>query len=282
MLSKLERCLLWAVAFGVLFAAPATASIITITGADEDSQYVGAGTGDPLAGLMTFTLDGDDSGFVSAVDGAGDLTGTGFDPANISATEVRAWFSVELGPNQNPSPGNGGPFDPATDNVNKARFLGNGADFSIFTVVDPLTPGGSNTPDEMLLIFDIDFVDVTASTKAQGLFDTDGSVSLGDPTETATSSSLTLVGGTMAAAFGGVGSSARLSVTYASLSNPILKGGDRNGYLNDDFTSGISVPGQAPTWTLTIIPIPEPGTASLLGLSLLVITGLARRQSSRH
>lgn len=73
MLSNVGRCSLWIAAIALLGSAPAVASPITITGLDEQSQYIGAGSADPSAGLMTFTFGGDDSGIVNVVDGASTL-----------------------------------------------------------------------------------------------------------------------------------------------------------------------------------------------------------------
>ena len=108
-----------ALAAVVLLAAPATALEIHIGGVDAETQYTGAGVtgaGASQAGVLTFYdalngMNSPDFGVVDSEDLAGfDLIGgiVGFE-AILSAT------------------GNdGNPFDPATDNLRKARFVGTG------------------------------------------------------------------------------------------------------------------------------------------------------------
>ena len=166
-------------------------------------------------------------------------------------------------------------FDPATDNIKQAIFLGAalGPDMIFYDPTDNTT---------VLLAFELNFIEVTqASRETAG--NPEGTILLGDPSENAVSSKLVLVGGTLNQMVGGVGSEARLQLLMDSLTPAILAKADFSGYLNSNFLSGAGGAPVLPTvWDLTIIPIPEPSTAGLLGFSLLGLLAIARRNARRN
>ena len=240
-----------------VFALPSVASALLfhIGGTDAESQYTGAGTGHADAGILTF----DDS-----------LNGNNNpEPGVVTSSDIAAFlglsvaFEVVLGPDRRI----GGAFDPATDNLKLARFVGTGGnEFRFFD--------GAMT----LLSFDISYIDVSNATTAFAGVDPDGSITLGDPTETSTSSLLTVSGGSLNQLVGGVGTEARLQVQFVTITPAILNNANFKGYLNDNFSSGFGAqPISASTWDLTIIP--EPSTAALMGFALLGLVAAARRQS---
>jgi hypothetical protein len=251
-------CALLAALVGWLVAAPtAGAAVITIGGIDTESQYTGAGTPSADAGILTF----DDQ--LNGMNVAEPGVVTSSDIAALVGKSVA--FEVILGATQQ----NGDPFDPVTSSVRQARFLGTSShDFRIY----------DNLTATTLLAFDIVHIDVTNATRAITGLDPDGSITLGDPTATATSSLLLISGGTLNAVAGGIGTPARLQVQFITLTPPILVKADFTGYLNGNFTSGFGAsPVSTSTWDLTIIP--EPSTAALVGFSLLGMVAVARRRS---
>lgn len=284
---RLER-LIAAAAGAILIGAsgPAFAGPVTIQGDDIESKY------ESSSELIRFNTNGDPSGIATTIDA---YSGTGFE--DLTDNTTRSWLNIQLGPTQNPIAGDGvSPFDPAstgTDgNVKRARFEGvdGMADFAIFKVdagLDGIVdPTESNSPTDFLLLFDIEFIDVTGATKRETtgggtiVIDPDGSITLGDPSINATSSRLTIIGGSLANQFGGIGTEARLSVKFETLDPAILSNSDFRGYLGSDFTSGVGATPVVPTrWELTIVP--EPGTAALVGLGLAGLSFVRRRGSRR-
>jgi hypothetical protein len=246
-----------ALALSLVSGAPAQAISLHIGGVDAESQYTGAGTGNADAGILTF----DDS--LNAMNDPEPGVVTSSDIAALIGKSVA--FEVILGPTKP----NGNPFDPAIDNVKKARFLGTGGfGFRIYDNVTATT----------LLAFDVVHIDVTNATTAFLPIDPDGSITLGDPTIGATSSLLLISGGTLNNLAGGIGTEALLQIQFVTLTPAINTTADFKGYLNDNFTSGFgSPPVSTSHWNLTIIP--EPSTATLLGFSLLGLIGVARRRS---
>jgi hypothetical protein len=252
-----SRALLAALVVWLAATPTAGAAVISMGGIDTESQYTGAGTGSGDAGILTF----DDA--LNGMNAAEPGVVTTSDIAALIGKSVA--FEVILAATQP----NGDPFNPLTDNVKNARFLGTGP--SDFRIYDNLT---STT----LLAFNIIHIDVTNATKAVAGLDPDGSITLGDPTETATSSLLVISGGTLNNLAGGIGTQARLQVQFVTLTPAILVKADFSGYLNDNFTSGFgAAPVSTSTWDLTIIP--EPSTAALVGFSLLGLVAIARRRS---
>jgi hypothetical protein len=250
----------------LLIAVPAAALEIHIGGVDANSQYtgfVGAPTG---AGIFTF----DDQFNQMNTPELGRVTSYDLPALNLiqGPNQAKVNFEAILGPVSQ----QGLNFNPATDNVKQAIFLGtSGTDFYILDPIDNTT---------VLLAFELNFIEVTGATKAVAGVDPDGSILLGDPTVTATSSKLVLTGGTLANLVGGIGTQARLEILMGTLTPPILTRGNFSGYLNTDFLSGVgSAPVATTVWNLTIVP--EPSTAALLGFSLLGILAVARRRLPR-
>jgi hypothetical protein len=247
----------------LLIAAPTAAATIHIGGVDVETQYTGAGvTGahSDQAGILTFddALNGMNSPELGVVDSE--------DLAGFDLIGARVGFEAILSAMGN----NGQPFNAAIDNMRNARFVGTaGADLWI------LDPNDNTT---VLLRFELSHIDVTAADLDTPGVDPDGLIFLGDPTATATTSRLTVSGGSLNAVVGGIGTPARLSIEMATITPPLLERADRRGYLNTNFTSGVGSPPVATTnWNLTI---PEPSTAALLGFALLGVLAVARRRSS--
>jgi hypothetical protein len=241
---------------------PATAAEIHIGGIDAESQYTGAGLSVADAGIFTFddSLNGMNDPQFGLVDSE--------DLAGFDLIGARAGFEAILSATGD----DGNPFDPATGNLGKARFVGTGG--MELWILDP------NDNSTMLLAFNLSFIDVTSADLAFPPADPDGLIFLGDPTATATTSMLTVSGGTLNAVVGGIGTPARLSVEMATITPSLLVRADRTGYLNLNFTSGVGSPPVATTnWNLTIIP--EPSTAVLLGFALLGVLATARRRVPR-
>jgi len=254
-------CVVAGLVLSIFAFAGESSALYTLGGIDVETQYTGAGTASSEAGILTF----DDAldGYNSTQDGIVTTYSIGLD----ALLNKSVAFEALLGPTRP----NGLAFDPAVDNLKQARFIGTGGyEFRIYD--------GSTT----LLALDLVYLDVTNGTWAVTP-DPDGSITLGDPTLSATSSLLHVSGGSLNQLVGGIGSEARLQIQLVTLSVPILAKADLKGYLNDNFTSGVgSPPVSTATWELAINPIPEPGTASLLGFALLGLVGIARRGARFH
>ncbi len=253
-----------AVALTVLSVAsgPARAMPIHIGGTDTISTYTGAGLAAPDAGVLTFD-DASGPGLVTTDDQAIGLQTTGENQDTVS-------FEAILSPLQQ----NGNPFDPATTNIKRAVFEGTGGhEFKIIDGTDGFT---------VLLALNLSFIDVASSTTWADpvLGDPDGLIIMGDSTEAAFgfSSALQVSGGTLNQLVGGKGTPAVLEITMGTLTPAILAKADLKGYFNDNFLSGVGSPPIATTtWNLTITPIPEPGSAALLGVALIGLLAAARR-----
>jgi hypothetical protein len=252
-------------AVALLIAVPAAPLEIHIGGVDANSQYTGAGLPVTDAGIFTF----DDQSNPMNTPELGRVTSYDLPALNLiqGLNHAKVNFQAILGPTSQL----GTDFDPATGSVAQAIFLGTpGPDLYFLDPIDGMT---------VLLAFDLDYIEVTQTGWANAA-DPDGRIVLGDSTAAATSSRLVVAGGSLNYLVGGIGTGARLEVTFATLTPPILVRGDRIGYLNTNFLSGYGAPPVATTvWNLTIIP--EPSTAVLLGFALLGVVAAARRKVAR-
>lgn len=262
-------------AFALLVAGPAAALEFHIGGNDRITQYYGFDGSQPWPGLLTFQEPSNgsnptpDLGTVTSEDLAGGVANCSLG-ANVLCN-AKVQFDAILGPLSQ----QGLNFNPATDNIKQAIFLGAkpGADM---VFIDP------NDNVTVLLAFELNFIDVTQASTQLLPQNPEGTILLGNPAGTAASSKLVLTGGTLNQLVGGVGSEARLQLLMDSLTPPILAKGDFKGFLNGNFLSGAGGTPVLPTvFDLTIIAIPEPSTAALLGFSLLSLLALARRSGRR-
>ncbi len=154
--------------------------------------------------------------------------------------------------------------DPAGD-VRDAVFVGTGSGTDI-TIVSGAT---------VLLALELDYIEVVSAVPAGGGIIQMGSFAesqIGNPSAV---SRLTVSGGSMNAFFGGVGTEAVLEILMSSLDPAMTKKLRNGGYLLSDFTNGLA--GASTTWNLTLLHMPEPSTAVLLGCALLGLTAVARR-----
>ena len=271
MLSKLTGVVLCL----LVFAGPAgAAEIFHIGGNDRISQYEGFDSGQTNPGMFTFNENANggnpipDLGVVTSEDLS---LGAGNCPSGATfLCTAKVGFNAILGPISRL----GGSFDPATSNIKQAVFLGLPGPDMYF-----LDPADNST---VLLAFELNFIHVTQASFESIPANEDGTILMGNPDPSAISSQLFLMGGTLNQLVGGIGSEARLEILMDSLTPAIMVKGDFKGYLNGNFLSGL---GDAPvlptTWNLTIIPVPEPSTAGLLGVSLLGLLALARRRALR-
>jgi hypothetical protein len=272
---KLRRALQVSLALlaGAPLAAPAGAAVVHIGGVDSQSQFISPNAA-VTPGLLSFndtfnSVNDPEPGVVTSSDLAGfDLLGA----------NTRAWFNVFLSPLQK----NGtSAFNPASTNINFASF--NGVNDFAFTLFEPMA-SDPNIPVDILLTFSVTYIHVTNAAALVVGADPDGFIKLGNPSETATTSLLTVTGGALADLVGGIGTQARLEVFFVSPSPAIQRGTNPTGpyltnYFNDDWTAGTNspAPSSATTWNLTIIP--EPSTAALLGFALVGLVALARRRA---
>lgn len=259
---------------GALLAAPASAALVHIGGVDSQSQFIKPSAA-TTPGLLSFndtfnSVNDPEPGVVTS----SDLVG--FDLLGVN---TRAYFDVFLSPLQK----NGvTPFNPASNNINFASFAG--ATNWAFTLFEPMA-SDPNIPVDVLLTFSVTYIHVTNAAALVTGVDPDGFIKLGNPSETATTSLLTVTGGTLANLVGGIGTQARLEVFFVSPAPAIQRAINPTGpyltnYFNDNWTAGTNspAPSSATTWNLTIIP--EPSTAALLGFSLVGLVAFARRRAS--
>ncbi|MCG8588431.1 MAG: hypothetical protein MJE66_04000 [Proteobacteria bacterium] len=245
---------------GCLLALPAAGATIRFGGVDAQSQYTGFSgpPGPDTPGVFTFN---------DTVNGAnpGPEPGTVTTEENIAGL-VGGRINLELFLDTSS-------YDPATDSLLDARFVGTGPTPEI-TIWD----AGQTT---LLLSFDVQFVDVVSASPFGGGALSLGDSPRGDPPQ-AVNSSLLVSGGSLAGAVGGIGTEAVLQLIL-SRPNPALPIAGFpffNGYLNDSLTVGITTnPLSAVNWDIAIVP--EPDTGILVGASLVVL-GLLRRERLRR
>ncbi|MGH0035052.1 MAG: PEP-CTERM sorting domain-containing protein [Myxococcota bacterium] len=244
-----------------MLLAPSLAQAVAIGGVDAQSQYTGYTPVVGDSGVFTFedTLNGTnpspEPGTVTTADAPGlaGLIGGAIDLEIMLDTSG---------------------FNPAAGNLLDASFLGTGAAPEIIIWDSP----ARNT---VLLALDVDFVNVTQILPAFPPFiPCCGSFTIGQPEVSSygVQSQLQVVGGTFAAAAGGIGTGATLQI-FISDPVPTLDNTNVNSFLNDDFTVGFNVnPSSEVTWEINFVP--EPGTTLLAcsGLAGLAMAGRSRRR----
>lgn len=239
------------------------AHAIAIGGVDAQSQYSGYTPVDAESGVFTFedSLNGSnpspEPGTVTTAD----------NPALAALVGAVIDLEIQLDTS--------GGFDPATDSILDATFVGTGAWPEIMIWED-------ETRTTLLLALDVDFVNVTQILPSFPPFiPCCGSFTLGQPelSTLGVQSRLVVAGGSFAGAVGGVGTEAVLQIF---ISDPVPSFGtaDVTNFLNDDFTVGFNVnPSSEVTWEIEFVP--EPSVALLLGAGLVALGAMRGRTSPR-
>ena len=268
---------------GVLSLLPALALILASGAARAVTTYTIGGQDllsdfDGTSGILTF--DDGATGEAGIVDDAGGI------PGLFVGAEV--WFEAVLSPKRFNGTTD---FDAAsatpTGRVTRGNFLK--SENPTLRIVD-----NSGMSPVALLVFEIlvslDDMDgggnlPRGGVKTEGAStpvmpnDPDGFVFIGsldiDCGGDLCRNEVVLTGGTLAGAVGGIGSMAHLHVRMDSL-NPTL--GSLNGYYGSDFDSGTGSFPNPTEWDLTIVPIPEPATAQLVGVALAGLATFGHRR----
>jgi hypothetical protein len=231
-------------------SAPALASSIQVGGTDAETQYTYDGNTD--TGILTF-YDAF-NGFNLPENGV--VTSSVQVPGLIGKDVM---FEVMLDTSS---------FNATTGDVRDARFIGTGAGPEL-TIWDGAT---------LLLALDVNFIEVSNAFRAGGIVGgADGTIQMGafDAQTYGVASALTVVGGTLNAAVGGIGTGAVMEVLMSSLNPPMTKALLQSGYLGTNFSNGVGSTGVSTTWNLAFVP--EPQTVVLLAAAALGALGAARR-----
>ena len=243
----------------LLLAAPAASLSVQIGGVDSETQYTASN------GVLTF-FDAF-NGFNQPEHGVID---TSFQVPAFQGKLVM--FEAMLDTTS---------FNPATDDVRNAVFIGTGAAAEL-TIWDFTVVGNTVTPTNLLLALDVNFIDVTQAFRSGGaLGGPDGTILMGafDAQTFGVTSALHVVGGSLNQTVGGVGTGAVMEILMSSLNPPMTKALRNGGYLALNFSNGVGTTAVSTTWNLTFVP--EPRTALLLGAGLLGALAAIRRIAAR-
>ncbi len=297
--SRRNAVLLFAVVAGLLGAGTAAADSIFLSGVDVTTAFTANNTA-TNKGLLSFT-NGGAAGDPGVVDSAG---APGLIPIGPSGATV--FFDATLsGFNVN----NTTVFDPATALANQANFVGrtlvpgNPATRTLTFEIRDSTQSTTLLAFQAL-VYEDEFTagiggpdpstgsaGIAVSTVVTGPDDPagDGAIGVGNLTVGpcgglgACGNELILVGGTLAADYGGVGSIGYLNIRLVSPNPSIPKNffGLNQGYWADDFDAGNGLQNAPTVWELAIVPIPEPGTFASVAVGLLTMASIRRRSSTR-
>jgi hypothetical protein len=263
----------------LLLPAAARAANITITGEDVLTQYTAADG--RLTFLDTNSAGGGEPGLITA-----ETTG-------LLPSSADVFFDAVLSPYRF----NGTTaYNPATDSALQGNFVGRNQGASEMPTI--LITDGAALPTTLLifkaLVYENDLagsgprggIKVSGATVTASSPDNpDGDLVIGSldtscpgDKDGLCKNEVMLTGGALAAQFGGVGSIGYLHMRMNS-PNPDLTDTSILGYFGSDFTSGNGLLNAPTNWELTIVPVPEPGTFSLLLVSMLGLSAARRRRT---
>jgi hypothetical protein len=233
-------------------ANPAASLEINIGGVDSETQYNRPGAPNQ-AGILTF--DDEFNGWNAP------------EPGSVTSSDLAALLGADVNFEALLDTSS---FDPVTGDVRNAVFVGTGAGPEI-------TMMSGNT---VLLAFDVSFLKVTQAIPSGALGGPTGSIILGNPQidQIGVTSDLTVVGGTLNALVGGVGTKAAMEMLMSSLDPTMTKTLRNNGYLNLNVTNGVGLAGVSTTWNIRVNAfVPEPHATLLVAGGALTLIGLGRR-----
>jgi hypothetical protein len=249
-----ELSWLGALGLALVTAHAASAVPIHIGGTDAETQYNRPGA-PASAGILTF--DDADNGYDAS------------QPGRVTTSDIAALIGADA--NLEVALDTSA-FDPVTDSVSDAQFIGTGA-------MPEITLMSGST---VLLAFQVHLLDVQQALHSGSVLGRpDGKIALGNPQldQFGIASNLTVAGGTLNLLVGGVGTRAVMELLMSSLSPKMTLALRDAGYLNLNFTNGVGTSQESSTWNITIVP--EPSTAVLLGFALLGVVAAARRGARR-